>query len=575
MTRKIARIPRLSEDCTVNLAILAMAASMPDVRESAETMAECAEDLAAHGQSADALEWFSRIVEGGEPQLGPHAALRIAWLLVDDDAEAAQAALRYAADHGTPEVARFAVDNQRVLAQHGTATRTEPANREEVVGRTAVARGVMLNAEGDHDAALEALRQAVECPVPDISARGLAYLGSTHVLRGDEEAAVDVLDQVIATGHPHYAPMAALDLSGILNNRGRPEHAMDVLRRAQSGQGWAAAMAGVNLGTLLVGEGDVAGGIAELRRVAAGDEPLAVAAALFNLGNVLEDDGDLAGAREAYEKAAGLRQPRFSGQAAINLGVLLSAKQLDIRGAHTAFRLAAEVGDPGDVAQADRMLAQLAELGELDEVHASVQDLDLSDPDVVGKGRLFAGEQLLRDGDLEAALRAFEKAMDTGHPIHAPEGAAWVALAFLQAHGMHGAETAIGRLAEIGRPDLVPRAWFMFGCRLANGGRLKDADKLWKQLAKTGGDARAAAECGREVVRGNAAKAEAAFQDVLATSPDLVDHLGVLTLHAGDLHMRNGDRAAARAAFRLARVFGVRSGLSWLVEQADEAAAQV
>jgi tetratricopeptide (TPR) repeat protein len=231
----------------------------------------------------------------------------------------------------------------------------------------------------------------------------------------------------------------------------------------------------------------VAGGIAELRRVAAGDEPMVVAAALFNLGNALEDNDDLAGALDAYEKAADIRQPRFSGQAAINLGVIL-AKQMDVRGAHAAYRLAVEVGDPDDVAKGNRMLALLAGLGELDEVHARAQELDLSDPDLIGESALFAGQQFLQDGNLQAAIRAFEKAMDTAHPIHAPEGAAWVAVAFHQMEGMRGAKTAIGQLSEIGRPDLTPRAWFMFGCRLVNGGRLKDVERLWKQLITSGGD---------------------------------------------------------------------------------------
>jgi hypothetical protein len=43
---------------------------------------------------------------------------------------------------------------------------------------------------------------------------------------------------------------------------------------------------------------------------------------------------------------------------------------------------------------------------------------------------------------------------------------------------MPGAEAAISRLIDIGRADLAPRAWFMFGCRLVSGGNLKDGDGL-------------------------------------------------------------------------------------------------
>lgn len=407
MTRKITRVPQLSPECGVNLAFLAMAADLPGDRASAEMMAECAEDLATHGQTADALEWFSRIVEGGEPELGPHAALRIAGLLVDYDLETAQAALRYAADNGTGDVAEFAADNLRILTEHEVPPRTEPATLEEIVGRTAIARATLLNAEGDTAAATEALQQATECPIPDLAA-----------------------------------------------------------------------------------------------------------AAAFELGNLLEDDGDL-----------------------------------------------------DDVAKGNGLLEQLAGLGDLDEVHPRAQQLDLSDPDLVGASAVAAGEKFLGDGDLQSALRAFENAMDTGHPIHAPEGAAWVAAAFYQVEGMRGAEAAIGRLSEIGRADLTPRAWFMFGCRLVNGGKVKDGEKAWKRPV---GDARAAAECGRHVVRGKLAKAETAFEEVLAASPDLAGHLGGLTLQVGDLY--TGHRA--QATYELALRFGERAELPWLIEQARASLAR-
>ncbi|MEV0789747.1 tetratricopeptide repeat protein [Kribbella sp. NPDC050459] len=422
MTRKITRVPQLSPESGVNLAFLAMAANLPGDRASAELMAECAEDLAVHGHTADALEWFSRIVEGGEPELGPHAALRIAGLLVDQDLETAQAALRYAADNGTGDVAGFAAENLHLLGEHEIAVRAEPATPEEVVGRTAFARAALLSAEGDYDAVADALQQAGECPVPAIAA-----------------------------------------------------------------------------------------------------------GALFELGNLLEDDGDLTDARDAYAKAAELRQPHVSGQAAINLG-LVRSRLMDVRGAAAAYQLAVEIGDPDDVAKGNRLLAQLAELGDLDEVHARAQQLDLSDPDLVGASAVHAGEQFLHEGDLQSALRAFEKAMDTGHPIHAPEGAAWVAAAFHQVEGMRGAEAAIGRLTEIGRPELTARAWFMFGCRLVYGGNVKEAEKVWKRVD---GDAQAAAECAKHLVRRKTAKAEAAFREVLAVTPDLAGHLEALADEVG------------------------------------------
>jgi hypothetical protein len=54
-----------------------MAADIPGQREAAESLAECPEDLVNNGHYADALDWFSCIVEGGQLEMGPHAALRM------------------------------------------------------------------------------------------------------------------------------------------------------------------------------------------------------------------------------------------------------------------------------------------------------------------------------------------------------------------------------------------------------------------------------------------------------------------------------------------------------------------
>ena len=89
------------------------------------------------------------------------------------------------------------------------------------------------------------------------------------------------------------------------------------------------------------------------------------------------------------------------------------------------------MGDPDDVAKGNDLLEQLAALGELDEVHARAQQLDLTDPDLVGGSAVAAGEKFLGD--------------------------AWVAAAFYQVEGMRGAEAAIGRLSEIGRSVMLAR----------------------------------------------------------------------------------------------------------------------
>jgi hypothetical protein len=114
--------------------LLAMAAAMPGDRNSAEIMAEYAEDRVQAGEIAEALDWFSRILEGGEPELAPHAALRIGAFLADTSPEATQAAFIYAGSYGSSEVAELAQTNLEQLASIGMERRTAPATVEEVVG---------------------------------------------------------------------------------------------------------------------------------------------------------------------------------------------------------------------------------------------------------------------------------------------------------------------------------------------------------------------------------------------------------------------------------------------------------
>ena len=91
-------------------------------------------------------------------------------------------------------------------------------------------------------------------------------------------------------------------------------------------------------------------------------------------------------------------------------------KQGDLRGAYAAWQLAVEIGDPAESAKAQKMLDSLTQLGDLDEVQALAESVDLTDPEIREFGALQAGEHFLEEGELRSALDAFEKAMATGHP---------------------------------------------------------------------------------------------------------------------------------------------------------------
>ncbi|WP_431898447.1 tetratricopeptide repeat protein [Nonomuraea sp. bgisy101] len=567
MTRTIGRIPRLPPESGLNIAILAMAADISGTREGAEMLAECAETLLANGSRAEALDWFSRIVEGGEPELAPHAALRIGDVLVDEDLEAAQAAWRYATDHGTKRVGKAGRDNMKVLARHDITPRKTPATAEEVVGRAALGRGRLWVAEGDLDAAAEAFGQASDSPILEVAAEGLSYLGSTLSMAGEHERAVPVLERAIATGHRRYGPMAALDLSSILSARGQAGRAVAVLRQAQHGEGWAAAMAAVNVGVLLARElGDLEAGIAELRQVSHSPDPLAAAGGLFNLATLLEENGDADGARQAYQDAADLRQPMFSGKSAVNLGVLLT-RETDFRGAEAAWLLALQIGTPEDRARAQDSLEQLSLLGDLDQARSTVEGVDLNDPDLVGTAALQAAEHFLAQGDIGAAVRSYERAMDTGHPLHAAWGAALVGLMFSYEHGSRGAEIGIGRLGEVGLGPLEARAWFFHGVLVMRRGDLAGAESAWRRVARTARDAYPAATCLLWAVHRDPSQAEASFHWVLELAGDLTEDVVQAVLQLGRARAEQGDRAAAREAYELCHRLAGRSGDATLMEQ--------
>ncbi|WP_433468710.1 hypothetical protein [Spirillospora sp. CA-128828] len=358
-------MPRPDPDSGIFLFTLVMAAGEPGLGENAETMSGYADQVFAEGDVAEAVDWYSRVVEGGEPEFGPRAALMIGVALADDDIEAVQAALRYAADRGAAEVAEMAARNLQVLDDHGIAPRTAPATVDEVVGLAALGRGRLWSSADDLDGPVEAFEIAAGSSVSAIAAEGLAFLGSALMMGGEHGAAVEVLERAVASGQTRFGAMAGVDLAMILVDRGERDRALALLRQARHSGDLAGTMAAVNLGTMLARRfGDVAGGIAELRRAAADEAPLIAAGGLFNLATLLEENGNRAAAKQAYRDAAELRQPMFSGKAARNLALLLRG-EMDVEGERAAYRLAAEVGDPDDQADAHRMLLMLGALSDL------------------------------------------------------------------------------------------------------------------------------------------------------------------------------------------------------------------
>ncbi|GAA4205712.1 tetratricopeptide repeat protein [Actinocatenispora rupis] len=500
--------------------VLALAAEVPDARMAGSSMATLAEVHAGAGEDAAALHWFARLVAAGDADLAPHASYRIGVLLADHDVDGAQAAFRYAADARHPQVSGPAAGNLDIVADRsGVPVRAEPAAPAEVCARAALVQGLLRYTAGDPDGARTAFGEAASCPVPPVAAEAYARLGAVEKALGRPDDALAPLERAYASGHPPAVAMAALDLADLLVHRGQAERAVAMLRSAAAGAGPVAAMAGVNLGVLLARDlGDPAAGLAELRRVAAGGEPGAAAAALFTLGTLVEDAGDADTARRAYEEAVALRQPEFSGRAAINLGVLLSRRQ-DFEGAQRAWRTAAEVGTDDDRAKARRMLDEVARQGGAAAVTARARQV-AADPDLAAAAELAAAEHFRQREDVPAALRAYEKALETGHPRYAAEGAARLALSFWLHSGTEGAAAAIDRLGATGHPELMPRAWFLLGAAL-----VVDEPDAGRYAFAAAGAGHAASRCAVALVDGDTAAAGRAYAEVRETAPDLADRL--------------------------------------------------
>lgn len=458
-----------------------MAMGADEAQQSFYNLATQAEQYVRNGDHAEALLLFARIVASGDPDLGPHAALRIGALLADGDPSAAAASWRYTADNAFGEIGAAAHNNLRLLAEHtGAPVRTEPSSVAEVYGRATLGRGRLLLNAGDLQAAGQAFEEAVPCPHPDVAAEALVHLGATRAMQGEDSAALVTLERAVGSGHPHWAPLAAIDVAELSWDRGEHGHALELLR-------W----------------------------VASTDHPTARASAVSRLEALGEGSSESAAA-----EAGPAAQPTATA-ADPDAGLVLI-----------------EAGaDPGD------------------------------DPERFGADAMLTGRRQLAQGDLTSALRTFEQAIDTGHPIHAPAGAAQVAHAFWQREGMSGAETAIGRLTDNGFPELEARGWFFLGKQLVAAGKFDEAEEALQKATDLPGDAQPAATCSLWILDADLSNAEETFGETLERTPDLATEVVGLAVDFGDVLRNQHDTQTSRLAYELAFHLAQRTGDDYLVAE--------
>jgi serine/threonine protein kinase/tetratricopeptide (TPR) repeat protein len=161
----------------------------------------------------------------------------------------------------------------------------------------------------------------------------------------------------------------------------------------------------INLGVLLMAQGDRAGGAACFRRAVELDPKLAQAH--FNLGGALSDQGDAVGAVACYHQAIAL-DPQYA-PAHFSLGTALR-KRGDLAGAAACFRRAIEL-DPGNAFAHYDLGNVLYRQGDLPGAAATFRKaLALSPKDAKTHNHL--GSVLQKQGDVAGAAACYRRAIE-------------------------------------------------------------------------------------------------------------------------------------------------------------------
>jgi tetratricopeptide (TPR) repeat protein len=227
----------------------------------------------------------------------------------------------------------------------------------------------------------------VEHGEPELAAPIAGMLAQELHDTGDLEAASAVMRRLVDMNLPMYLPRAAFTLAGWLTRLGRPEEACQYFQRAvESGDPEYMARAAVPLGALLMRQGRLAEAAEAVRAAAQGDGQHSVQAAAL-LGEALSRLGDLQGAELAYGKVVASGNSELAPGASYALSNV-RARRGDTRGAVEALRFVVQSSDP-----------------------------------LAAEAGVWLGRLLQELGDRAGAQRAWERAIETGHPEHAPKAA--------------------------------------------------------------------------------------------------------------------------------------------------------
>jgi tetratricopeptide (TPR) repeat protein len=296
----------------------------------------------------------------------------------------------------------------------------------------------------------------------------------------------------------------------------------------------ASAGAALSLGRLLEARDDLQGALAAYQQAMDSGHPDAAPAAAWGVGTLLRKQGgakkshgdaeasqrDWEVSRHAYQRAIDSGHPDFAPPAALGLGLLLE-EQGDDDGAQAAYQLAFDTRHPGTADAAAMELGRLLE----------------------------------RHDDVPGARDAFQFVIDHNAEL-APGVAAYLGN-MLKHHGLKGADVAYQVAIDSGHPDHAPGAAYQLAGLREKEGDIDGAAAAYQIVVDSGGDfaQNAAVQLG-VMLRddGDPEGAQAAFYRALENPERNPQSAHTAAIFLCDLLMKQGDMPAANEAYQLARL---------------------
>jgi tetratricopeptide (TPR) repeat protein len=467
------------------------------------------------GQELPSAVWDLAL--GGDLELDGSAYVRIADFAEQENAQDARERALSRAQRGTDSVASawaslLAADSAVTAGRWPEARehldRVLDSGVEHLHDRARIELGQLAIKEGKWQEALELLEKAVENADPSISDVAKAYLVEPLLRAGrfeeatrlaKEAAQSDVGDAAaLVTARRAREKSADKPNAPDVVDGGAPAEALQRIRRHRLR---AVQQASLAVGVLaLTGKGDVDQARAEWNRVAemATDGDL-VAQAMLSLAELDVLDGDLDRAERTFTEFLGHRHAEWPLRARIGLAKIASARD-DTMGALRELRSVRDTGHPVHSPAAGYLMAETyaagGEFSEAEEAYRWV--IGEPNPDAAAAARVdlallyqanrrvAQAESLLREvaasgdhdqgpravdllgdllkarGDRKGARAAYERAVDSQHPLWSPMAVADLAQLCHDEGDDDAAREHLNRAIRVDHPVIAGRARILY-----------------------------------------------------------------------------------------------------------------